>query len=1476
MLKQRTKLIKKNIGRLLKWVLAVILGLCMSTFIVLQLPYIQNRLFEKLLQHLSHTTQFSITHQHFQLKWLNHVSLTGLTIRDSQNNTMLAVAQLAIRVNLFQLLIDQYVTLKKIRVQGAQLHLRKEGESGYNMHVLLQRLAGSTASATRKIVPIVIESVYLQDVTFSMHDQQTALLQGMFDPKHFIIHQISAELANLKAQDKTLVVDIRHLTGKHADGPIWINHFSTSLVVAPDSIQCKGLQLRTENSMLEGSCTFTYDYSLPAAALIDHVYMTAHLNSAVIAAQELAVFIPYFKQHQTCYGLSGVLDGKLNNLHIKDLQLRFGELGSHFQSCLSLQGLPHAQKVLFNIDLEQSVLYTQDLLPYLDTPIYQLLEKFNYVKAQGRFCGMLADFIAQAIFDTDLGKLTTDLVCQIEPTSKRATYKGAIATSNFELGTWLDSAAVQQLSMQGQIDGEGFNLATAHFQLKANIHKLVFKNYAYKNICAYGHFAQSFFQGELTIDDPHLKFQANAVIDLGQNVESIVINGILDRACLQALHLTDRCATLSTQLSIAMQGLFLDAIKLDAQLHQVCFGLDGEEIKLDALHIRGDRSGTEHLLEIDSALLAIKAEGDFFYASLASDLNRFIQDYRYRLMHMALPAQKGTLRPCTLAYQLHCKDINPLLRIFGVDAYVSPNTQLEGTFSQQEETTFALRLVEAESLAFKQNQWNNTQLNLSANQSQDGQAVSAVVQLASKEQQWNACCTTEDLAVALVWKDDQINFSGSVVPQESSERLNIQGTALLLDDTIEIVLRPTQIVHVDDQWQVHPTNRIIVGKSWTEFQDFTFYKGQQHISLVGFLSSNPAEVLHLTIKDCLLNNFTFLIKRPIAGVLNATAILQGTLSQPYINSDITLAKLTVDHILVGDLHAHTNWNHALQQCNMDCYIDYLQQQIVTLQGCYEPLKQANSLQLTGHLSHVPLAALELLVADHLSQLAGELSGTVYISGSPSSPQITGGASIADATVRVNYLNTLYQLSGACTFANQMINITRLHLSDDQQGQAVLQGNILHNGLKDFKIDATGSMVRFKLLSTTPEDNAYFYGTGILSGSLTASGPASNMAVCLTSKTDLGTSISIPMHGSKNTVAPYDFIQFVNFKAQYQDKKVQTQQVALRGLKFTLLLEITPDACAEIILNAKAGDVIKGRGQGNIKLEVDTEGALTMTGGFKFVEGVYNLALYPMSQKTFKIQPESKVTWYDSPAQGVLDVQAVHEQRATLTPLLEGFPTTNRTTKKHLVQVVVGLQGAFLAPEKSFTIHFPEYSDTLATIVNEFKQRATQDKQYAEAQALNLLLFQEFHSKTTEPGINTLNRYFSAFVSQQLSHLTSSLDDNLEIDVDVDTQEIGRRNFDNLNLNLAYNLVGGRLRISRTGNIVGNTGGALRIGHLIGDWTVVYGLTKDGRYRAKLYKKDTATSTDSNVTFAVGISLMYTRSFNQWRELWGGSKCAVNK
>ena len=81
------------------------------------------------------------------------------------------------------------------------------------------------------------------------------------------------------------------------------------------------------------------------------------------------------------------------------------------------------------------------------------------------------------------------------------------------------------------------------------------------------------------------------------------------------------------------------------------------------------------------------------------------------------------------------------------------------------------------------------------------------------------------------------------------------------------------------------------------------------------------------------------------------------------------------------------------------------------------------------------------------------------------------------------------------------------------------------------------------------------------------------------------------------------------------------------------LEVTPDAYCEIIFDLKAGDIIRGRGNGDLRMQVDTKGEFNMFGAIEFTEGWYNFTLYDIINKEFEIKKGSRITWLGDPYQG---------------------------------------------------------------------------------------------------------------------------------------------------------------------------------------------------------------------------------------------------
>jgi len=111
-----------------------------------------------------------------------------------------------------------------------------------------------------------------------------------------------------------------------------------------------------------------------------------------------------------------------------------------------------------------------------------------------------------------------------------------------------------------------------------------------------------------------------------------------------------------------------------------------------------------------------------------------------------------------------------------------------------------------------------------------------------------------------------------------------------------------------------------------------------------------------------------------------------------------------------------------------------------------------------------------------------------------------------------------------------------------------------------------------------------------------------------------------VHGTE-TIEKKDFITFTHFTDEAILAKAKNKpkaKVELSGITLDLNLEITPDALVEIIFDIKSGDIIRGRGNGDIKLQVDTKGEFNMFGQVEFTgqENQSNTIL-------FDIQPAQK-------------------------------------------------------------------------------------------------------------------------------------------------------------------------------------------------------------------------------------------------------------
>ncbi|MFM8911407.1 MAG: translocation/assembly module TamB domain-containing protein, partial [Flammeovirgaceae bacterium] len=168
--------------------------------------------------------------------------------------------------------------------------------------------------------------------------------------------------------------------------------------------------------------------------------------------------------------------------------------------------------------------------------------------------------------------------------------------------------------------------------------------------------------------------------------------------------------------------------------------------------------------------------------------------------------------------------------------------------------------------------------------------------------------------------------------------------------------------------------------------------------------------------------------------------------------------------------------------------------------------------------------------------------------------------------------------------------------------------------------------------------------------------------------------------------------------------------------------------------------------------------------------------------------------------------------------------------------------------------------------NAFKARL--DEQELKKQVFSLIVLRRFSPPDAFATSGSLYNSVSELFSNQLSYWLNQVDQNLEIDLDLGS--LDQEAFNTFKLRLSYSFLYGRLRVTREGTFSNNQYARSDVANMLGDWTVDYLLTADGKFRVKMFNRTNLNQLTNTIgtqaTITTGVSLMHTQSFNSWREL----------
>jgi len=1463
-------------------------------FSVLQIPAVQKYLLSRITDKLSAVSGFKIEYDRFYLMWYDRLEITSLKITDPQQNTLIEAGRLYVNFTLSTVYERNNIYIDAVSLQEGVVNLvtipTSDSTKELNIDVFIAEIGKQFSSGEESSggggAKINIGEVLIHQSRFSLNQTDSDSVRLGFDPGHFKVAVDDGNLNNFQIIGDTIQFNLTSLRIKESKTNLDITSLRTYFRISQKSMEFLGIDLTCNQSHVSDTIIFLYDSQRDLSDFVNKVTIDAKLRDTRLHPEDISHFARGLDTWKKTITMNGRFRGKISRFTFRPMELNIG--ATTVSGSLEMDGLPSIDETFINAKLRPSVAYGTDLAFLFPDYINNTIIPLGKMQLQGNFVGFTNDFVADGDFVTRLGRIASNINYKISAGNIGLTsYQGNLALTNFKLGEFFkDTVNFQNVTLNGNINGKGFSKETADFVLKGEVNSIGLLGYNYVNIRSNARFANQLFQGTLTIDDPNLQFNMEGSIDLRERIELIKVKAHLDTAVLHQLNLTRERIFLQSYVDIDSRGLQLDSIVGNALFKQTILQLGENTIQFDSIHVISEKHADGRALTLRSSLADLSLTGDFYYSTMFNDIQKLVHEFLLNLRNdpVATEAYYTAKLPTEQSYKAKIQaiihDANPVFNFLNVNLYVSPETTIGGEFSNS--TTSRLRaFTHIDSVAYAGKIFMDNEIEFNGSKIRDSTQVLAQLTVTSDRQQINKNVSTKNLFVEGIWNLDHIDVRVDADQVGYDNRARMNAEIDFLDDSTKIKLLPSNIRLLGEDWDTFDRNYILVrGREWS-FHHVGFYHEEQSVKVEGQISSDSTKALMIDIHDLDLSLLNFFSNEKFGGRLNAKIIQKDIYDDLFIENVLEVDSLTINKFLVGEVHGNNTLDPVTDYFNINLTVDRLDNRIVDIEGFYDPTNKENPLQAKAILDKANLRLIEPVVRDLFSQLDGTITGQYDIQGTFSEPKITGEAKLENAQLMVNYLKTLYKVTGTVGMIPTEIQFRNFTLTDIFRNTAKLEGKITHRNFGKMAVGLDANFSNFHLLNTNLKDNDLFYGQAFGTGAVNLAGPFSNLKISATATTNRNTRLSLPLGSATSSQERKEFIQFVSFAPTAQTgKKVQPQKRELSGLTLDLNIDVTPDAYTEIIFDIKSGDIIRGRGRGDLRLQVDTKGEFNMFGRIDFTEGAYNFTLYDLINKEFQIKPGSSIAWYGDPYEGNLNITASYRQLTSMAPVLsdQSVASDPAIRRKYPVEVLLKLDGLMMSPTLTFDIAARDLPDNVITADGksirlrfEFEAfKSKLDESELKLQVFSLIILRKLSPPNAfATNASTVYNSVSELLSNQLSYWLSQVDQNLEIDLDLGT--LDQEAFNTFQLRLSYLFLGGRLRVSKDGTFGGNQPNRSDVATIAGDWTVDYLLTPDGKFKVKMYSRSNVNQLQSSLntqTAAVttGTSLMYTENFNTFSEL----------
>ncbi len=1467
-------------------IVIVVVLLPVSLYMVLRSNYVQNYLVQKVATYFSNELETEVKVGGVDVTFFMNIVLEEVTVKDRYNEPLIYVDRLVFNTGRFSFR-KRFFTIKKLSFENANINLVKYlDDDTYNFQFLIDYFSPEIKKEDPKPWDITCKSFEFKNSDFVLLDMNREFNNRQFDPGNISMSSLNLDISDIYFKKDTLTIAIEHFSFIESSG-FELTDFSGDVCLSEKGSSITNMALKTNYSQLHMDAVVDYDSPDDFKNFAEKVSFDFDFKPSYFGFTDIGVFLEEFAGKDEKVLMKGSLEGRFSNFRGRDFLLAFGQ-ATVLDGNFFVTGLPKYDNTFLNLSVNEFRTIRKDIdrftevadIKTIDNQLYNYLVNLGNMHFTGNLTGFLNDFVAYGNLYTDIGVIKSDIALYDDDVSGEIGYRGSLATQSFDMGKFLDQQTeLGKVDFDFFVEGSGITFETAVMELEGIVDKITLMDYSYRNIDLSANLINKRFNGSFLVGDPNVNIDFAGIIDFRESPYHFDFYTEINDANLTNLNIYQRDSLfnsiISSNLSLNIKATSFDDVAGDIIVKNTIYteaSIDEDTVNtynFDNIFISNyiDEKLRKNL-RINSGIVDVNINGDIKFEYFANSVNSFLASFMPS-WYASRPDTLDQSHRMDFDYLVEIKDVTPVTDLFMPGLSVAEGAKFEGYFKNNSNELLIKGNIPE--IVYNNNIFHDFEI---AGSRDDGKYVleTGCSRLMLSDTIWldnlklvNSMAN-DSLVTLLKWKNDDRKIKNEGWIESVAKFYN--------PHRFDLKILPSEVFINDSLWQVNLDHLIQIDSARYNVDNFMVYKKNEYIMIDGKISKNPEDELLLGLKDFDIANFDWFFERnnlSFDGLFSGDITISNLFGTPNVLADAEIVDFGFNNDHLGNLLLSTKYDHDIKGFEVLVEVVYFgnigYNKPIVGSGFYYPEREGDNFDLDFKIENLKMSIFGRYLEGFAQNFRGMASGNLRLEGPAESPELTGRVRLARTGFRVDYLNTSYTFAHEVEIGKNYFAFENMVINDTIGNRARATGRVYHENFRDFALDIEILPDNLVLLNTTSAANEGYYGSAFATGRAHIHGPVDNIVMDIAARTNRGTRFFLPLT-HRGELTESTFISFVSNNNDTLHVEDEIEHISkISGLTLNFDFEVTPDAEVQIIFDSQIGDIIRGRGYGNLSLEITSQGSFNMYGNYTLEEGDYLFTLQNMFNKRFRIEQGSTITWTGDPVDAEIDLKAMYRVRTALYDLVMEVDTSDVYRRRVPVDVVLEMKDELFNPDITFNINLPQSDEATREMV----ERLITTEQEMNRQIFSLLVLNRF-MPTHPDRYNTALGYgvgmtSTEMLSNQVSNWLSQI--SSEFDIGINYRPGDEISSQELEVALSTQLFDDRLIIDGQVGVAGeHPASEQKASNIIGDVNIEYKITPEGRFRIKAFNRsNTFDVFNTNALYTQGIGLFYRKEFDNFSELF---------